>query len=44
MASSCDHHASDLATDLDHLVVIIRGMTPGIWVVDFDHLVVIMMT
>ena len=28
---------------LNHLVVIIRGMTPGLWAIDLDHLVVIMM-
>ena len=30
-----------MAIDLDHLVVSIRVMTPGIWAIDLDHLVVI---
>ena len=43
-SSSCDHH--DLATmiDLDHVVVIIQVMTPGIWAINLDHLVVSMKT
>jgi len=41
-SSGCDH--DDWAIVLDHLVVIIRVMTPGIWGIDLDHLVVSMET